>query len=227
MNLNTIFTVDEYAGLMNNYPGMATLAMYEKFIRSRWQDPMNGPPQGFQPPQNVAGIQSELLGPLDGSMPTRFMRPFRSAAAAALEPPPLVPQREVDAGLLRGDPDVPNRPLFQSDNKVGAWPASYDANRNGYFRYQSIQRLANLTTTRSNVFAIWITVGYFEVTPAPNGVDAGHPDGYQLGQELGSDTGDIVRHRGFYIFDRSIPMGYQRGVDINNSKGVILQRFIE
>ena len=55
----------------------------------------------------------------------------------------------------------------------------------------------------------------------------GHPDGYQLGQELGADTGEIERHRGFYIIDRSIPVGFQRGVDNNVNNAVILKRFIE
>ena len=38
-----------------------------------------------------------------------------------------------------------------------------DPEGNSYFRYQGLQRRANLVTTRSNVFAIWITVGYFEI----------------------------------------------------------------
>ena len=58
-------------------------------------------------------------------------------------------------------------------------------------------------------------------------MDAGHPDGYQLGQELGSDSGDIVRHRAFYIFDRSIPVGFVRGQDLNHDKATLLKRFIE
>ncbi len=101
--------------------------------------------------------------------------------------------------------------------------ACMDYNRNPAFRYQALQKLGNVVSNHSNVFAIWITVGYFEVLPNPpggptanggtsvNGVDAGHPDGYQLGAELGSESGDIVRHRGFYIFDRSIPVGFIRG----------------
>ena len=70
-------------------------------------------------------------------------------------------------------------------------------------------------------------MGYFQVTPNPNGIDAGHPDGYQLGPELGSDTGEIERHRAFYIYDRTIPVGFQRGLDLNVEKGLIVRRFIE
>ena len=103
-----------------------------------------------------------------------------------------------------------------------------DINRNPYFRYQAIQKLGNVFSNHSNVFAVWITVGYFEVAAAHRtAVDAGHPDGYQLGQELGSDSGDIVRHRAFYIFDRSIPVGFVRGQDINQDKAMLLKRFIE
>ena len=106
-----------------------------------------------------------------------------------------------------------------------------------YFRYQELQKLAGTTTTHSNVFAIWITVGYFEALPAPtqaNGqplLDALqhpiYPDGYQLGQELGADSGDVTRHRAFYIFDRSLPVGYIRGQDVNTKNGFLLQRYIE
>ena len=100
-----------------------------------------------------------------------------------------------------------------------------DPDRNPYFRYQALARLANLTTTRSNVYAIWITVGYFQVTPC--NADAGHLDGYQLGPELGSDTGEIERHRAFYIYDRTIPVGFVRGQDTNVEKGLLLRRYIE
>ena len=99
--------------------------------------------------------------------------------------------------------------------------------RNSAFRYQNIERLSNLVTTRSNVYAVWVTVGYFEAVPNPGGIDAGHPDGYQIGAELGSDTGDVSRHRAFYIFDRSIPVGFERGMNHNIDRAIILKRFIE
>ena len=43
-----------------------------------------------------------------------------------------------------------------------------DADRNPYMTYQPMTRLGNLVTNRSNVFAVWITVGYFEVEKAPS-----------------------------------------------------------
>ncbi len=108
-----------------------------------------------------------------------------------------------------------------------------NTNRNPFFHYQGLERLGNLVTTRSNVYAVWITVGYFEVKPHKDPatgqtiIDAAHPDGYELGQELGSDTGEIVRHRAFYMIDRTIPVGFVRGQDLNVEKAIILKRFIE
>jgi hypothetical protein len=142
--------------------------------------------------------------------------------------------------LLRGPgvtPDAGGLPLL-----AGMMPlADYNnAQRNPYFYYQSLDHLTSKLTTRSNVYAVWITVGYFEVTPwygvgvggtpntaGPQVFDTAHPDGYQLGQELGSDTGQVERHRAFYIIDRSIPVGFQRGYDNNANKAVLLKRFIE
>jgi hypothetical protein len=136
---------------------------------------------------------------------------------------------------------------------------SLDAQRNPAMRYQPMSRMANLVTNRSNVFAVWITVGYFEVERAPdwndpdtakrvairarfggtmNDADAStiagfalynrvYPDGYMLGRELGSDTGDTQRHRGFYIIDRTAEVGFKPGEDLNVEKAILLRRRIE
>jgi hypothetical protein len=70
-------------------------------------------------------------------------------------------------------------------------------------------RLANTVTTRSNVFAIWITLREY-VGNSPN------------------DDPDSVRyHRGFYIVDRSIPVGFEEGRDHNVWECVRLRRVIE
>jgi hypothetical protein len=90
-----------------------------------------------------------------------------------------------------------------------------------------------MVTTRSNVYAIWVTVGYFEVQRAvldqrnPQATFDRNPDGYRLMRELGSDTGNVKRHRGFAIFDRTLPMGFLRGENLNVNDGFLVKRTIE
>ena len=91
-----------------------------------------------------------------------------------------------------------------------------DVRRNSYFRYQNLHRLPNLVTNRSNVFAVWITTGYFEVE-----------SGGTLGQEVGIDTGEVKRHRAFYIIDRSIPVAFEPGENHNVDRCLLLRRIIE
>ena len=94
-----------------------------------------------------------------------------------------------------------------NDSYVDTFTDSYrNSSLDSYFRHQTAGRLANTVTTRSNVFAVWVTIGYFdgstEVTP-------------------------VRRHRGFFIFDRSIPVGYQNGKDLNVEDAIFLRRIIE
>jgi hypothetical protein len=229
--------------------------MWIKFFMSRRGEPIT------KAALNQMATNPAYAMTINAFYPSRFMRPFRGAGGAWLTPPladgttPTYPNHEVDVTLMRpdSDPNWSGRPLFQVDDvsmkslpnsPTGGGPtpdtfpnAAMDYNRSPYFRYQELQKLAGTTTTHSNVFAIWITVGYFEALPAPtqaNGqplLDALqhpiYPDGYQLGQELGADSGDVTRHRAFYIFDRSLPVGFIRGQDVNTKNGFLLQRYIE
>ncbi len=142
-------------------------------------------------------------------------------------------------------------PLF---SELSFTPA-VDGSRNPAMHYMPLTRLDNLSTTRSGVFAVWVTVGYFEVSPAPEVPDwndatnptqqkftnqAGgdivrgralynrvYPQGYQLGRELGSDTGDFDRQRAFYLIDRTRPVAFKPGEDVNVEDAVLLRRRIE
>jgi hypothetical protein len=104
----------------------------------------------------------------------------------------------------------PNDPAEQAEdlNGNGVFDNNdhRDTNRNAYFRYQTMNQLANVSTVRSNVFAVWVTIGYFKD---------------------GSEVLPIRRNRGFYIFDRSIPVGYERGRDHNVRDAILLRRIIE
>ncbi len=193
--------------------------------------------------------------------PTYIGMPYRSEANWDLNPFIGVMSHEAhpadpvytaaDATLLRrqienadmtmldqsGNPDIQRAkyPLFRDRGPAASEPARpfADGNQDSYFKYQPINRLGNLTTTQSNVYSIWITVGYFEVTTAPQWTgtsainDFIYPDGYQLGREVGEETGEITRHRAFYVVDRSIPVAYENGQDYNVEDVIKLRRKIE
>jgi hypothetical protein len=161
--------------------------------------------------------------------PTYFANPFRNAASA-----PFVPsghnldQTTVNVGLLRQKQGGTNTALFGPNTYDPGTASDYkNASRQRPFALSNIERLSNLTTTRSNVYAIWVTVGYFEVFPDTSNTQYQVQGGYRMGNEIGSDTGEISRHRGFAIIDRTIPVGYERGVNHNVDKVFLIKKILE
>jgi hypothetical protein len=108
---------------------------------------------------------------------------------------------------------------------IGVNSGHNNTERNPYFRYKGYQKIGNVFSTTSNVFAVWMTVGYFEVDTVPP--SAAHPDGFVLGQEVGADAGEVTRHRSFYIIDRSVPVGFIPGQKLNTDDCILLRRQIE
>ncbi len=104
-----------------------------------------------------------------------------------------------------------NYQIFQMNNNA---KQCQSAANSVYFQTQLMQRLSNLTTTRSNVFAVWVTVGFFEY------------QGGSIGKEYGLDNGSRQRYRAFYIIDRTRPVGYSPGKRMNADQTIILRRYL-
>lgn len=106
---------------------------------------------------------------------------------------------QVSGTAVRPDPD-PGPPAPSE----GSTPID-GVNENPLHAIYTATRLANTVTTRSNVFAVWIT----------------------LREQVAGDPDSVRYHRGFYIVDRSIPVGFEAGKDHNVWDCVRLRRIIE
>lgn len=85
-----------------------------------------------------------------------------------------------------------------------------------FFQNYPAARLSNLTTTKSNVYSVRMTLGYFEFDSASG-----------IGVEYGSEQGRSKRNRAFYLIDRSIPVGFQVGIDNNVEQTILSRRIVE
>ena len=228
VNINTIVSQDVWRGVMNLWPNSAGVpsgtadALWGNLIASR---------------RGYAGRAAFAIDPA-GTFPTQFANPFRSYAGRYMIPDvspsdgdagtnllaTSVIGREVNATLLRAYPDHVGDPAVRTPHRgqhqlqqprpkpLLPLPGARAA---GQPRDHAVERLRDVDHGR-------VLRGEADAPDLAN-----HPDGYQLGQELGSDTGETRRHRAFYIIDRSIPVGFQRGKDLNVENAVLLKRYIE
>lgn len=153
-----------------------------------------------------------------GTLPSEIGAPFRSPTSANLVPNSDQLQKPGDVTLLR-----------ESNSNPFIKPAEFSGDgSNPYTVLESVQKLSDVTTTRSNVFAVWMTLGYFEAkgTSGNASIYPVRSDGkqYEFGKEKGVDNGTAKRHRMFLFIDRSTPVGFRRGDDSLNFRDVIIQQ---
>src|SRR5690606_22405258 len=80
-----------------------------------------------------------------------------------------------------------------------------DLRRSPYFRTEMLQKVTNLTTSRTHQYAVWVTVGLFEVVE-PGDPSKLIPD--KLGPEVGRAEGRNQRFRYFALIDRTKAIGF-------------------
>jgi hypothetical protein len=98
---------------------------------------------------------------------------------------------------------------------------SIDGERNAGMMYQPMTRLGNLVTTRSNVYAVWVTVGYFEVQKAPDWNNSDTTARQRLRARFGATADDAAPQtvRGRALYDRVYPDGYTLGEELGTDTG--------
>lgn len=222
INLNTIKSPAVYRALMSgvSQSGEVNGAFFDEFIASR---------RGY-----AAGMPGpEALSPLfNNTQPSQLAGAFRSASVsdvaslpetraitAAGEALPLGKTIMRPGGVLwdssAGALGFSNEPLFSRPLAGGGGTALDEfVPRSAPHQQLPITRLSNLATDQSNVFAVWITVGLFEVDATTMSV----------GNEVGADTGESRRYRSFHIIDRSVPVMYEPGKLNNALETVLLSR---
>ncbi|TWT50510.1 hypothetical protein Pla22_32530 [Rubripirellula amarantea] len=170
-------------------------------------------------PTQFAGVFKSAMGgviaPLE-SMRTRPINPDDSSArindpAGTFDPIEREAISPIQSTLLRGDVDRNGTNLVKPAFERLAEPTPPESHtKSPIHKNLGITRLANMATDQSNVFAVWITVGYFNV-------DA---ETMSVGEEAGISTGEIRRPKGFFIIDRSVPVMYEPG-RLNNAMDTV------
>jgi hypothetical protein len=137
----------------------------------------------------------------DGAVKNAFRRLLASRTKGGAPGPGDRPFRSLAAGMTKADDGIHDTLLrFDNPNSPTRRPLLVVEGEHPYQKFELLTKIANNVTVRSNVFAVWITVGFFEVTD-----ETSRP--VKLGAELGRAEGRQVRHRMFAIVDRSIMTG--------------------
>lgn len=130
-------------------------------------------------------------------------------------PPPVAPA---------ADQLFNTRYLGANNVATGGNANDVDSRAHPAYRTQMLQKVMNLTTVRTHQFAVWITVGFFEVI-RPGNPSLGQAD--LLGPEIGLLGGSPERYRSFFVIDRTRAVGFNPLNPIDFRSVVTYRRTIE
>jgi len=222
INLNTISQSSVWQGLMQNHQtGGVDDKGFNDFLTSR-----RGYTTTSTPTMVGQGIPINFLpGHLSSDFPTEFAGVFRSSTRSTsvaettgkiYEKLKNLNRSSANTGLFRDDAivDSSRRPFFVRSPDSPQHPST-DREKNPYMRYQTLMRMPNLVSDNSQVFLIRMTLGLFEYDPETK----------SLGREYNADSGNGQRRQATFIIDRSIPVGFQPGNDLNTRNVVIYESY--
>ncbi len=241
ININTIHDFPIYAGLMaghlnpaefNSASGAGQLS-YGRYKLSRRG---YGLPAGVGGPVTGAPPYNYIPTLLDHRFPTEFMGVFRSASEARYG----VSIRDATANawtsrqgvmgtILRAGDELSvagvdaipagTSPFFVRNNveaPVSSSTPDMDRSRSPFMRYQTLMRMPNLIADNSQIYVVRLTLGLFEVDSSAN-----------LGREYNEDRGEALRYQAMYIIDRSRPVGFVPGQDLNSRDVILFERYFQ
>jgi hypothetical protein len=170
-------------GLKRN-PMVDTANVFQTLIAQRTPGLRNNPPALSASDQPFLGMAAGQYG---GSVP------FYSTGPAPFSGPANYGPSGVNHTLL--GPAQPGGPS-NSKRLLQVPFTTPNTAIHPFIANQLLTRLFNNVTTRSNVFAVWVTVGFFEVID-----DTVRP--VKLGAEIGKAENRQIRHRMFSVVDRT------------------------
>jgi hypothetical protein len=183
VNINTIWDPETLAALCDPQPANQFTASNPQLV------------------QNLFGALTQSRTPATGQNLLPIFgandRPFRGMATPFSTGAP-VKDSQYPAGVGISDT------LLRStaDNSALLFAVPQTQNGNPYLQYELLNKIYNHLTTRSNVFAVWLTVGFFEVVQDTD-AQSNPIRPVRLGAEIGKAEGRNVRHRMFAIVDRT------------------------
>jgi hypothetical protein len=236
-----------------NDPGVRNTSLYQGFVTGLSATPLGSTPVStpasallvppiipprrlFQPPDSIAGSNASETGDLYLNN-LQHTTSEVNTGALPFTLPIAVNNNVVDLFWAPGTP-MPagvTTPYLGANTGAGGPPTPIDYRQSPYFRTQLMQKAMNLTTVRTHQYAVWITIGFFEVkrqgdlgmlfAAAGTPLSAGAYD--IMGPEVGASTGQVTRYRTFFVVDRLRLTGFDHTSPDSFRPAVLYRQNIE
>lgn len=232
VNLNSICSFPVWAGLMQGHlnaneftqarpTGSLDTFGYNHFRASRRGFAGNNPVSRLNDPGASPGNYN-YDPKLNGKFPTQFAGVFKSSLTSPFVLNSDLRRSSVNGTMMRDDVSVeaasPSQtPLFVRPDTFPSANLDPSVNRfaSPWMRYQTLMRMPNLASNNSQVFLLRMTLGFFEVDASTG----------ELGREYNADSGTSERYRATYVVDRSIPVGFEPGKDLNTRDVIVFESY--